>query len=158
MLTQRADGRFVLQLKRAWSDGTTHLVFDGPELIARLAALIPPPRVHQVRYHGVFAPRAKLRERIVRPQPAASASVDSPDVDPPCRPCGRQRTSWAKLLMRVFAVDVLACPRCKAGRLQRIAFITSPSAMRAILASVGLATAPPQRKPASRKTIDEIWG
>ncbi len=35
------------------------------ELIERLVPLIPPPRAHQVRYHGILAPAASLRDRIV---------------------------------------------------------------------------------------------
>jgi hypothetical protein len=33
--------------------------------IARLCALVPPPRYPLTRFHGVLAPRAKLRPRIV---------------------------------------------------------------------------------------------
>ena len=70
----------------------------------------------------------------------------------------RLRAPWAKLLARVFAVDVLACPRCTTGRMQRIAFITMSSAIRAILASVGLSTAPPSRSPARDSVqADFVW-
>jgi len=34
------------------------------DFIARLAALVPPPRVHLTRYHGVFAANAALRAAI----------------------------------------------------------------------------------------------
>jgi hypothetical protein len=37
------DGRVVLELKATWSDGTSHLVFDPLDLLARLAALVPRP-------------------------------------------------------------------------------------------------------------------
>jgi len=39
-------------------DGTTHFVFEPLVLIERLAALVPPPRMHQLTYHGVLAPGA----------------------------------------------------------------------------------------------------
>ena len=39
--------------------------FDFP---ARLAALVPPPRVHLTRYHGVFA---RMRRCAVRSRPRA---------------------------------------------------------------------------------------
>jgi len=29
----------------------------------KLAELVPPPRAHLIRFHGVFAPNAKLRDR-----------------------------------------------------------------------------------------------
>lgn len=41
-----ADGQIVLQLRGCWSDGTTHLRFDPIELLERLAALTPRPRVN----------------------------------------------------------------------------------------------------------------
>jgi hypothetical protein len=58
---------------------------ERSELIERLVPLIPPPRAHQVRYHGILAPCASLRSRVVPPRefdlglPAASgASGDAP--------------------------------------------------------------------------------
>jgi hypothetical protein len=38
------------------------------ELLARLAALIPPPKIPLVRYHGVFAPRSSWRRRRCGPR------------------------------------------------------------------------------------------
>jgi hypothetical protein len=55
----------VLELKRAFSDGTTHVLFEPHDFIARLAALVPRPKAHLVRYHGVFAPNARQRADIV---------------------------------------------------------------------------------------------
>jgi hypothetical protein len=46
------DGRFALELRHRWSDGTSHILLSGTELCERLAALVPPPRIHQVRYCG----------------------------------------------------------------------------------------------------------
>jgi len=64
----------------------------------------------------------------------------------------RRRLDWAKLLARVWEVDVLACPRCAAA-MQRIAFVTHPKAIAAILRSVGLPTAPPRRAPPEGEEI-----
>jgi hypothetical protein len=81
------DGRLLYQLKKRWRDGTTHVVFEPLEFIAKLAALVPAPRVHLVRYHGVLAPGAPGRERIV-PQPddaeecAGMPTLPRPDEDP----------------------------------------------------------------------------
>ena len=52
-------------LKTPWSDGTTHLLLSPEELIEKLAALVPPPRLNLVRYHGVLAPHAADRSLIV---------------------------------------------------------------------------------------------
>ena len=59
------DGRLTYRLKSRWRDGTTHILMERHELLERLAPLIPPPRAHQVRYHGVLAPSAASRDRIV---------------------------------------------------------------------------------------------
>jgi hypothetical protein len=55
----------VLQLKSPYRDGTTHVVMSPLELMQRLAALVPRPRLHLIRFHGVLAPHAKLRAAIV---------------------------------------------------------------------------------------------
>ena len=47
------------QLKTPYRDGTTHVIFEPLDFIARLAALVPKPRVNLARFHGVFAPRAE---------------------------------------------------------------------------------------------------
>ncbi len=69
-LGERPDGTLTLRLKTRWRDGTTHILMERSELIERLVPLIPPPRAHQVRYHGVLAPGASLRDRILPSQPA----------------------------------------------------------------------------------------
>ena len=56
------DGDYRLKLKTAWSDGTTSLKLSGLEVMERLAALVPPPRVNQVHYHRLFGPRSKMAE------------------------------------------------------------------------------------------------
>jgi len=71
-----AGGQVVLQLRRRWSDGTTHLLFDPIELLERLAALTPRPRVNLVLYYGVLGARARWRGRIVASLRAAGASGD----------------------------------------------------------------------------------
>ncbi len=64
-LEERSDGRLALRLKTRWRDGTTHILMERNELIERLVPLIPPPRTHQVRYHGILAPGASQRDWIV---------------------------------------------------------------------------------------------
>jgi hypothetical protein len=79
-LEVRPDGRLALRLKTRWRDGTTHILMERHELLERLVPLIPTPRAHQVRYHGVLAPCASARDRVVlgpRP-PLAPADVQAP--------------------------------------------------------------------------------
>ena len=52
-------------LKTPYRDGTTHVVFEPLDFIARLAALVPKPRAHLTRYHGVFAPHSRWRAEVI---------------------------------------------------------------------------------------------
>jgi hypothetical protein len=140
-LTRLEDGRYRVKLKKSWSDGTTHIILDGVELIGRLAALIPPPRAHLTRYYGVFAPRARLRRAII-PKPEPEIRECS---SPPSPPAGtlaagekrrQRRLSWAALLRRVFAIDVLKCDRC-GSRMQRVEWCLRPERIKAVLETTG---------------------
>ena len=55
----------MLRLKSPYRDGTTHIVMSPLEFMQRLAALVPRPRLHLIRFHGVLAPHATLRTAIV---------------------------------------------------------------------------------------------
>ena len=68
-----AAGQVVLKLKTAWRDGTTHLVMSPLKFMQRLAALVPRPTLHLIRFHGVLAPNAKLRAQVVPQEPEAPA-------------------------------------------------------------------------------------
>ena len=133
-LRLRGDGRYEYGLRRAWSDGTTALLFDPHELMEKLAALVPIPRANLVRYHGVLAPAANWRRYVI------------PQADEEDRICGhrapggrvpKDRTPWSQLLRRAFRVQVLRCARC--GNARRIlAEVTEPDAVKGILEHLGL--------------------
>ena len=60
-LSLSSTGKVVYTLKTPYRDGTTQVGFDGAafrtvDFIARLAALVPKPRINLTRYHGVLAP------------------------------------------------------------------------------------------------------
>jgi putative transposase len=112
----RADGRVLVELKTVWRDGTSHVLFEPIEFLEKLAALIPRPAVNLLLYHGVLAARARWRSQVVsygRPEPDLKA--DEADTSPR-RVRSPRAWTWAALMRRVFALDVLACPRC-GGRL-----------------------------------------
>jgi hypothetical protein len=121
------------------------------ELIEKLAALVPPPRVNLVRYHGVLAPAARHRAEVVpgrnTESPAPSTEAKPPETES-AKPDQRPRNySWAELLHRVFAIDVLSCPEC-GGRMRMLSAVYSPEAIQAILACLGLpARSPPVTGP-----------
>jgi hypothetical protein len=80
-LSELPDGRILYRLRHRWRDGTTHVVFEPLDLVARLASLVPPPRTNTVRYHGILAPCASWRDRVVRDREEAPGTGQSP---PPC--------------------------------------------------------------------------
>ena len=136
------------------------MLFDPGELIEKLVALVPAPRGHLVRYHGVLAPNARWREEVVRDRREEEAPTEEMPREPagvegvaaggePARGSGElreRRLSWAQLMLRVFAQDVLECPRC-GGRRKLIAVITDPAVIVRFLASLGLPTRAPPRGP-----------
>ena len=64
-LTERDDGCVEYVFRKPWRDGTRAVVLTGEDLVARLCAMVPPPRFHLTRYAGVLAPNAKLRSEVV---------------------------------------------------------------------------------------------
>jgi len=144
-LSVDGDGLVVLELKRAFSDGTTHVLFEPQDFMARLAALVPRPKAHLVRYHGLFAPNARERAGIVaRPKAASKAGgADGTAANACTTPMG-----WMARLKRVFAVDLSRCPHC-GGPLQVIALITEPGVISRLLEHLGLEGRVQPRAPPS---------
>jgi hypothetical protein len=70
-LSMTRDGRVAYKLQRPWRRGETHRVMDPVELLARLSALIPPPRHPLLRFHGVLGPHSSWRKSVVPEFPAA---------------------------------------------------------------------------------------
>jgi hypothetical protein len=143
-LTKDGDDKYRYRMKRTVA-GKDELLLTGVELIEKLAVLIPPPRIHVVRFHGVFAPNCKLRSRVVPRRPAphvpgddekeVSSLLQRPRAD------ATYRLEWASLIQRVFAADVLECGRCH-GRMRVLAVIQEPAVVEKILGHLGLPAVP----------------
>ena len=142
-------GQIVLKLKTAWRDGTSHHVMTPMEFMQRLAALVPRPRLHLIRFHGVLAPNAKLRKAVVPAPPTATAPAHANDCAHTPTSSAKRRMRWAQLLKRVFDIDIERCPHC-GGQLKLIAAIEEPAAIARILTHLGLAAQPPPRAAAVR--------
>lgn len=128
------------------------------------SAIVPPPHAHLVKWSGVFAPNSPLRRRIilkpgvkkaVRYKHVAAGEADGhadghADDQPGSKRSPLQGSSWARLLSRVFNIDISRC-LC-GGELRAVAAICDPDKAHRYLRHVGLsvdrpARAPPQYKP-----------
>ena len=141
------------------------------EFLDRLADLVPPPRKHRHRYHGVFAPNHKLRKAVTalaignigKPREAANGGHGNEgrdtggccDAHQKPRSHDTSRIAWAKLMARVGEEFRLACPTC-GGDIRLIAFITDPGPIRKILTHLGEPLEPPPLSPARGPPTD--WG
>jgi hypothetical protein len=139
------------------------------EFLDRLADLVPPPRKHRHRYHGVFAPNHKLRKAVTalaignigKPREAANGGHgnEGRDTGGCCdahrkpRSHDTSRIAWAKLMARVGEEFPLECPAC-GGDIRLIAFITEPGTIRKILTHLGEPLEPPPVSPARGPPTD----
>ena len=60
-LSLTPNGNVRYPLKTPYRDGTTHVIFEPLDFIAKRAALVLKPRVKLTRLHGVFAPNGRHR-------------------------------------------------------------------------------------------------
>ncbi|CAG9932509.1 protein of unknown function [Candidatus Nitrotoga arctica] len=63
-LARNKEGQVMLTLKTLYRDGTIHIVLSPLEFMQRLAALVPRPKFNLIRFHGVHAPNANLRNEL----------------------------------------------------------------------------------------------
>ena len=160
-LTELKDGRLRLTLKTPWSDGTKAILLEPMDLISRLAAIVPPPRFHLTRFHGVFAPHSRLRKLVV-PKPEHDPDLDTPqqlhlfdetngyrpapppEPEAPTRKPGRHPWQW--LLRRVFRVDISVCPTCQ-GAMKVTEVALTADSIATVMARHGLGPQPPPPTP-----------
>ena len=88
-LTQDTNGDLVYTFTRPWSDGTTGIRLSPLELLEKLAALVPLPRVHLVRSGACLAPHSHLRGAII-PTPRQQGVVEE------ATDTGSPRWSWTR--------------------------------------------------------------
>ncbi|MEA2078746.1 MAG: IS91 family transposase [Pseudomonadota bacterium] len=130
-LTEHGQVRYTL--KTPWRDGTTHVIFEPLDFMARLAALVPKPCVNLTRFHGVFAPNSKHRA-LITPAGRGKGGKPKPSNEPQDRtPAERHAAmNWAQRLKRVFDIDVATCRVC-GGSARVIACIEDPQVIKKIL-------------------------
>ena len=129
-----------LDFKKPWSDGTACVDLAPLAFIARLAALVPPPKRHTVRYFGVLSSHAASRSEVV-PSPAAPAPAERD------KPKNTSRyISWSELLRRTFGIEIV-CTKCK-SQLRLIALIKTEDVAKKILTAMHLPVDIPALRPA----------
>jgi len=139
-LSLTPSGNVRYQLKTPYRDGTTHVIFEPLDFMARLAALVPRPRVNLTRYHGVFAPNSPHRAWVTKAGRGRGANrkvLEEGEEDTPA--ARRSAMSWAQRLKRVFRIDVETCQAC-GGAVKIIASIEDPVVIQKILAHLEQAT------------------
>jgi len=156
-LERTATGDILYKLKEAWNDGTAGIHLSPSELIEKLIALIPPRSSPLVRYGGVFAPNFKRRDEVFLAPGRRKRKVS-------LRPEGTEKSeksqvvsgSWARLLKRVFAIDVSRCPRC-CSDLEIIAAVLDPMQIARYLKHTGMPAAPPARAGVKMRAVCDEW-
>jgi len=165
-LDLKADQVLVYELPKPMPDGRTALLLTPLELLNRLASLIPPPRRHRHRYHGVLAANSSWRAQVTAlagrpwdeiksalPQRPKEASAPEPlaEVGSDPTPAATHRPLsaylWAVLVARIYELSPLLCTHC-GTEMKIIAFVTDPDAVTRILKHIGEPSAPPAVSPA----------
>ncbi len=100
-LSVTPSGDIRYQLKTPYRNGTTHVVLEPLDFLAKLAALIPKPKVNLTRFHGVFAPNSRFRSEVT-PARRSRGKRDTEEKTPAER---RRSMSWSQRLKRVFNID-----------------------------------------------------
>ena len=131
-LSLSSTGKVIYTLKTPYRDGTTQVAFEPVDFIARLAALVPKPRVNLTRYHGVLAPNHRWRG-LVTPAKRGKGAKRLPNKEVASPAERHAAMTWAQRLKRVFSVDIEVCGRC-GGSLKVIACIEDQDIIDRILA------------------------
>jgi len=130
-LSLSSTGKVVYTLKTPYRDGTTQVAFDPVDFMARLAALVPKPRVNLTRYHGVLAPNHRWRGWVTpagRGKELKTGANTEPRTPAECHAV----MTWAQRLKRVFNIDIEVCDRC-GGAVKVIACIEDQETIDRIL-------------------------
>jgi hypothetical protein len=109
-----ADGLVRIQLRRPFRDGTVAVDLDPLSLLCRLAASVPPPKMHLTRYAGVLSAAHKWRSQVVPPLPPEDSDTQAHAHDEPARPATHRSLywPWAKLLKRSLGIQADQCETC----------------------------------------------
>jgi hypothetical protein len=104
------------------------VVFEPLDFMAKLAALIPKPKVNLTRFYCVFAPNSQYRKVITSEgRIKKSSTVKAKDTEK------RKTRTWGKRLKGIFNIDIETCEVCQ-GNVKIIACIEDPVVIDKLLA------------------------
>ncbi len=159
------DGQVRVHFKKPNRFGATYAQMSPHTFLARLCALVPPPRAHTVLYYGVLSAHHGLRSAVV---PRAEEPALEPkqlalfvprghlvlpatpiSLEAQLRDAAPSRLSWMTLLARVFRIDISVCARC-GGPIRVTRFVSTPED---IAAELHGARPPPRRPPTGQLAL-----
>lgn len=134
------------------------------ELMEKLAALVPPGRMHLTRHFGLFASHSQWRAQIVlKPEKRKGFHLRQGFGGQVAPDGGYEKdkvknTRWAKMLARTFGVDVSTCPQC-GEELRIVSMVYDQMQIARYLRHIGLDAHPPPIAPARyhQLSIDDIY-
>ena len=123
-------------------DGAAH-EFDALEFLAALSCHVPKTYESITRYYGRYSSRRRgERAKLAPPSEEETESDYRREF---------RRSAWAACIKRVYEIDPLECPRCKA-QMRIIAFIQDEHSIKEIMTSQGIADV--RAPPSMLKFID----
>jgi len=125
-------------LSCATKDGAAH-EFDALEFLAALSCNVPKTYESITRYYGRYSCRRRGERAKLSPPPANRREF--------------RRSSWAACIKRIYEIDPLECPKCKA-QMRIIAFIQDEHSIKDIMKAQGIPDF--QAPPPIPKFIDAV--
>jgi hypothetical protein len=162
-LTYKPEANIVRYQPSKTSAGPGYYEWTGVEFVRRLAALIPPPRKHVVRYYGALGPCSPLRSAV---NAATRGKATSGELEAGYgftavaraarevrKAASAALRSWAACVRKVFEVDPVRCVKC-GGEMKLVAVVLDDGELDRILAHEGwpieFPTTKPSRSPPAR--------
>jgi hypothetical protein len=125
--------------------------FDALEFLAALSVHIPKTYESLTRYYGRYSCRRRGERAKLSPTPPEEQESDYRQEF--------RRSSWAACIKRIYEIDPLECPTCKA-QMRIIAFIQDQHSIKDIMKAQGLPDfqAPPSipKFIDTREALDEL--
>jgi len=129
-LQKLQDGNLVLETPPDPRTGATRLLLDPLEWIHRITMHIPDRGRHCQRFYGAYSNRGRVVRARVEGD-SADAAADSQEDRDNSDISREARSTWARLVRKIFEADPLVCS-C-GTRMRIVSFITDPRVVDRIL-------------------------